>query len=226
MTAPQLPQAREGLFHAAATGDLAGLQEALKTWHSHERDEHGWTPLMLSAAGGHVACIKHLCHISDPRLTTPQGYTPLMLACDSGNLRCVELLQPLSPLNFQDIDGCTALMRAAYKGSSAIVELLLPGSAPDLMNTQGWSALMIATRLGHLECVKTLLPHSNLMLFDMNGRGLRELAGAQDNPVLTELIEKSVLRCKLQHFEPATPSLTPRPTQLLQRPSTAPQLGS
>ena len=66
---------------AAHVGDVETLQHVLTPDSVNLLSEGGWTPLILSAAGGHVEAVKVLLAAGgDPNVADRDGWTPLMFA--------------------------------------------------------------------------------------------------------------------------------------------------
>jgi len=69
--------------YAAQSGNLEGLQEAIKKKKTivNAKDENGWTPLHEGARGGHLEVVKYLVEAgADVNTTNKQGATPLWWA--------------------------------------------------------------------------------------------------------------------------------------------------
>ena len=78
------------LHEACSTGDLEGLEEALKRdLDPNEADPElgGRTPLHIACSRGHKKCVYVLLQAGgDPGARTESGWTPAHCACETGQV--------------------------------------------------------------------------------------------------------------------------------------------
>jgi ankyrin repeat protein len=84
------------LHEAASTGDLIGLQEALKGGRDPNEPDVHWgrrTPLHVACNFGHNKIVYILLkEKADPNLTTDIGWSPAHFACEGGHVSCLQTL--------------------------------------------------------------------------------------------------------------------------------------
>ena len=109
----------------------------------NSRDDHGWTPLTISATLPRASLATFLLNIAsaDPHLRGPKGLTPLHIAVSTGNAKTVEEI-----VKFQtDIDALddfkrSALHYAAAQGNMEIYNALVEaGANAELKDARGWT---------------------------------------------------------------------------------------
>jgi DNA-directed RNA polymerase specialized sigma24 family protein len=85
----------DGLWRAAESGDISGLQAALAgNVDVNSLDAKGYTALIIAIMNGHVGIIRALlAHGANPNTPDSRGATPLRAAYDRGNSDIVLLLQ-------------------------------------------------------------------------------------------------------------------------------------
>jgi RNA polymerase sigma factor (sigma-70 family) len=93
VAAPSKPS--DGLWRAAESGDISGLQAALTgNVDVNSLDAKGHTALIVAIMNGHVGIIRALlAHGANPNTPDSRGTTPLRAAYDRGNSDIVLLLQ-------------------------------------------------------------------------------------------------------------------------------------
>lgn len=173
----------QGLFEAAARGDLAQVERLIEQGvNVNGLAASGRSPLSVAVQGGKLPIMALLLEAgADPNLAdeTEDGQaanSPLMEAAStffaSNRKEMVTLLiQHGADLNQQDAGGKTALMNAMRDADGGVVDTLIQAGAQlDLEDQDGNTALMMALRSG-ATAVADLL-----MQAGASRKGLRELA--------------------------------------------------
>jgi ankyrin repeat protein len=164
--APQLPDPDGTLLAAAAVGDAATVDLALRAGADLEaRDERQRTALLLAVTGDHVEAAKPLVAAgADPDALDDRHDTPWLVTGVTGSVAMVEVLLPANP-DFTIVNryGGISVIPA---GERAHVEYLQRVLQTDIdvnhVNDLGWTALLEAVILGdggprHQETVRVLL---------------------------------------------------------------------
>lgn len=131
-------KAENPAFDSARNGDVAALQNQIRSWNDLEvKNAKGYTLLMLAAYNGREEAVRFLIS---------QG----------------------ANVNFTDLGGNSILMGAAFKGHARIVELLLrAGADRNYKNPKGQNAFQFSNMFGRTE-VSDLLNHSSSQGFVRN----------------------------------------------------------
>ena len=145
------------LFLACSTGDIAGVESALRLKASpNARSEEGLTPILATVwawAGAPIPVIRKLVEAgADLNLARPEcGSTALHIAVIRENLPAIKYIasEPGCDANATDANGHTALQAATWKGNSEAIEALVRYGNADIHagNTES-TPLTIAARLG------------------------------------------------------------------------------
>ncbi|MGA7748958.1 MAG: ankyrin repeat domain-containing protein [Gallionella sp.] len=126
----------------------------------NSRDEHGWTPLMISTFNGkEEVAILLIRSGADVNAKDTAGYGPLHWAAFNGYSEVVKLLvEKRANVNATSKHGLTPLLQAATRGHLITVGQLIAGGANvNLASNDGWTPLHKAAANGHTEVVKLLL---------------------------------------------------------------------
>jgi hypothetical protein len=150
-----------GFVQSAEKGDRKTVQLFIDTGVDiNARDEHGWTPLMISTFNGReeVALLLIRCG-ADVNAKDTAGYGPLHWAAFNGFSEVVKLLvEKRASVNAISKHGLTPLLQAATRGHLITVGQLIAGGANvNLASNDGWTPLHKAAANGHTEVVKLLL---------------------------------------------------------------------
>ena len=124
------------------------------------RDEHGWTPLMISTFNGREEVALLLIRSgADVNAKDNSGYGPMHWAAFKGYTSVVKLLvEKCASVNATSTHGLTPLLQAATRGHLlAAAQLIAAGANVDLASNDGWTPLHKAAANGHIEVVKLLL---------------------------------------------------------------------
>ncbi|MEF3404821.1 ankyrin repeat domain-containing protein [Agromyces sp. CCNWLW203] len=164
--APQLPDADGTLLAAAAGGDAATVDLAIRAGAALEaRDERQRTALLLAVTGDHVEAAKLLVAAgADPDALDDRHDTPWLVTGVTGSVAMAEVLLPANP-DFTIVNryGGISVIPA---GERAHVEYLQRVLQTDIdvnhVNDLGWTALLEAVILGdggprHQQTVRVLL---------------------------------------------------------------------
>lgn len=156
----------DDLNRAASTGDLAGVQEALKKGadcNNHE-SQSGSTPLMDAAYAGNVAIVVALIKArANVNAKDNRGTTVLMHAISpnrhDNSQEVVRLLIGAGAnVNAGKENFDTALIRAVRSGNLEMVKLLIAaGANVRAAGSGGHTALTAAASLGHAQIVGLLI---------------------------------------------------------------------
>jgi ankyrin repeat protein len=167
------------LLHAAATGDLAGVENALRRGaHVDARDGGRRTALLLATHGNHVAVARVLIAAgADVNAKDAVEDSPFLYSGAEGRTEILKLtLLAGADLASTNRYGGTALIPACHHGHVEAVKALLATSIDvDHVNKLGWTALLEAVILGdggpvHTEIVRLLIgARANLTLADREG---------------------------------------------------------
>ena len=124
------------------------------------RDNHGFTLLLLAAAGGKTKCLTYLLErgASLEARNESSGKTPFMHAASSNQIQALEiLLHAGSHIEDRDYNNATSLINAAKGGKVEAVQWLLDhGADINAKDERGKTASDWATINGHTEIVKLL----------------------------------------------------------------------
>lgn len=124
------------------------------------RDEHGWTPLMISSFNGKEKVAELLIRRgANIHAKDTEGYGPLHWAALNGFTGVVKLLvEKRANVNERSKFGLTPLLQAASRGHLITTGQLIAGGADvNLGSSDGWTPLHKAAANGHTETVKLLL---------------------------------------------------------------------
>lgn len=144
------------LIRNAAIGHAT--QVTLLLGHGADPEYLNSLALTLSAANGHLECVKILAPLSDPLADNSEA---LRQAAENGRVECVEFLIPISEAA---ADGSAALCSAAQNGHAECVNALIPKAAA----RNASDALCLAASEGYVECVALLLPISACIAYTIN----------------------------------------------------------
>ncbi len=150
-----IPASNTDFYSAAERGDMAGVRERLvAAADPNERNEHGWTPLMVSVAQQHMATAKLLLESGgDPNQGNLFGRNSLMYAARYGNEPLVRMLldHGANP-NLNESSDPSALSAAAAGGHLRVVRALLEsGADPTTRDADGRTPIEYAEEKGHGE---------------------------------------------------------------------------
>lgn len=167
------------LMRALKTRQLSLALRIMPFSDASQKNEKGWTALMLAADLGLDECARALLPLSDPNACDPNQMTALMHAAKNGHEECVKiLLQAADPLAKNKL-GATALMIAAGWIHPGCVEVLIPHSDLSAANSEGTTALMIAAGRGLVSAVRMMLPFCDPNAANKRGWTALSTAAAQ-----------------------------------------------
>ena len=150
-----IPASNTDFYSAAERGDIAEVRERLvAAADPNERNEHGWTPLMISVAQQHMATAELLLkNGGDPNQGNLFGRNSLMYAARYGNEPLVRmLLEHGANSNLNESSDPSALSAAAAGGHLHVVRLLLEaGADPTTRDADGRTPIEYAEEKGHGE---------------------------------------------------------------------------
>ena len=151
----------KGFIQSAEKGDHKAVLLFLSSGVDIDtRDEHGWTPLMVSTFNGKEEVALLLIRSgADVRAKDTAGYGPLHWAAFNGYSSVVKLLiEKRAHVNERSNHGWTPLLQAASRGHLLTVgQLIAAGAEVNLASNDGWTPLHKAAANGHTEVVKLLL---------------------------------------------------------------------
>jgi ankyrin repeat protein len=192
----------EGLFAAAASGDVVGIAVAIAAKrNANARDGNGRTPLHVAAYRKQYAAMRGLIGGgADPNALDRQQYDIVTIAAVANDLTMLKiaLAGGASARNITSPYRGTALIAAAHLGHADIVKTLIGAGAPlDHVNNLGWTALIEAIVLGdggvhHTETVRALVEAgANVNLADSNGVTPLALARQRGYKEMTDILERA-----------------------------------
>jgi uncharacterized protein len=151
----------KGFVQSAEKGDQKAVLLFLSSGVDIDtRDEHGWTPLMISTFNGKEEVATLLIRSgADVHATDTAGYGPIHWAAFNGYTNVIKLLlEKRAHVNARSNQGWTPLLQAATRGHLLAAGQLIAGGADvNLPSTDGWTPLHKAAANGHIEMVKLLL---------------------------------------------------------------------
>ncbi len=127
----------------------------------NERDNDGYSPLILAACGGNIELVKFfLDHGASLQERNENGDTALLLAAYCGHVDLVAwLLQNGSSLDERNKTGMGLLVSAANGGHIEVVRLILElthNATIEDTDDGGYTALLLAAQRSHVEVVQLL----------------------------------------------------------------------
>ena len=151
----RIPPSNTDFYSAAERGDAAEVSERLATAADpNERNQLGWTPLMISVANQHMATAELLLENgADPNQDNLLGRNSLMFAARYGNEPLVRMLldHGANP-NSNESSHSSALSAAADHGHVRVVRVLLEaGADPTTQDEDGRTPIEYAEAGGHGE---------------------------------------------------------------------------
>lgn len=157
----------------------------------NQKNDVGWTPLMVAAFFGNERIAATLIE-SGARVSAQdnQGYTPLHWSALQGYAKVADLLLRKGAfVNARSKRGITPLIQAAAKGYPGIVKLLLvAGAHVNRADDEGWTPLHKAVSNGHVDVVKLLLGNgADKDARHVKGTSPRDIAKRKDNPEIQVL---------------------------------------
>lgn len=151
----------KGFIQSAERGDQSAVVTFLNSGVDIDtRDEHGWTPLMVSTFNGkEEVALLLIRRGADVRAKDTAGYGPLHWAAFNGYSSVVKLLiEKRANVNERSNHGLTPLLQAASRGHLLVAgQLIAAGADVNLPSNDGWTPLHKAAANGHTEIVKLLL---------------------------------------------------------------------
>ena len=137
------------------------IRESIEEETFNEKNEEGYTPLMLSILGHFNKSFDKLLFAgADVNIKGNVGEQVLHLAAHHSNERVIKkLLDAGAEVNTKDAQGCTPIWYAAQNNNHKNLELLIDAGA-ELNHVDaiyGLSPLMIAAQNGAYQCVDLLL---------------------------------------------------------------------
>lgn len=151
----------KGFVQSAEKGDNKAVLLFLSSGVDIDtRDEHGWTPLMISTFNGREEVATLLIRSgANVHAKDTAGYGPLHWAAFNGYSNVIKLLlEKRAKVNERSNHGWTPLLQAATRGHLLAAGQLIAGGADvNLPSSDGWTPLHKAAANGHAEMVKLLL---------------------------------------------------------------------
>ena len=152
-----------------------------------EKDEEGYTALLLSALLGNIETYKKLISYgANPYAVNYSGYSSFILAAGT-NARLLKYI--LDNKLFKDINektnkGTTALLQACYKGLfSSFLILLQYGADPEVITSKGNNLLHVAVLIRNKKMIKYILKNLKMInpeLRNNDGKRPIDLAKSQE----------------------------------------------
>jgi ankyrin repeat protein len=197
--------AYRGLLAAAATGDIAQLQQQITArTNLNVRDGHGRTPLHVATFMRQRQAVRMLIDAgADTAALDNDRYDAVTIASvadDEDTLRVLLELGASAKLTTSRYDG-TALIAAAHLGHDGVVRQLIQAGAPlDHVNNLHWTALIESIVLGdggprHVATLKALVDAgANTQLTDRQGRTPLALARERGYAPMVDILQRAGAR--------------------------------
>jgi ankyrin repeat protein len=209
-TAQVAPSADErarysGVFAAAATGDAAAVDAALRAGGRVDaRDGHGRTPLHVAAHAGRHDAMRALVRAgADPNALEQDRYDIVTIAAVANDVPTLREALALggSARNVTSRYDGTALIAAAHLGHADVVRLLIGAGAPlDHVNNLGWTALIESIVLGdggarHTDTLRALVEAgADVNLADRGGTSPLALARSRGYDAMSAILVRAGAR--------------------------------
>lgn len=179
----------ENIIAAAAAGKTENVLDFIRNGVStEERDDDGWTPLLMASYYGHVETVRALLnHGADPNGTDWNGGTPLQFAAQNDHDVIVKiLLDKGAYVNARDRFGSTALMEAGRNANLDPLKILLAhGADIHMRDGEGKTVLIDTARRGFLQTMQVLVDNgANVNDRDQYGRTALMVAAERDYPAM------------------------------------------
>ena len=149
------------MINTAILGDAPAMMVELQAGHDpNEQEEHGYTPLLLSANKGHLELAQLLLNSgADPNLSANEGLSPLIAAAMAGHVQVVQLLlETGANPNQADENGWTPIESGVAGASAQVVSALIrAGADVSIGSSSQTDALRQSIESGEVELVKLLL---------------------------------------------------------------------
>ena len=180
----------EGLFAAAARGDVAGIVRLVQGGAPVDaRDGRGRTPLIVAAHEGQRDAMRALVAAgADSNAFDRDRYDIVTIAAVANDVPTLETALAVGgrATNVTSPYDGTALIAAAHLGHDAVVRTLIRAGAPlDHVNNLGWTAVIESSVLGdggtrHVATLRALIDAgANVNLADRSGSTPLALARAR-----------------------------------------------
>ena len=180
----------EGLFAAAARGDVAGIVRLVQGGAPVDaRDGRGRTPLIVAAHEGQRDAMRALVAAgADSNAFDRDRYDIVTIAAVANDVPTLETALAVGgrATNVTSPYDGTALIAAAHLGHDAVVRTLIRAGAPlDHVNNLGWTAVIESIVLGdggtrHVATLRALIDAgANVNLADRSGSTPLALARAR-----------------------------------------------
>jgi len=83
------------LFKATRAGQLDQMKPLIEIAGTEQKNDYGWTPLMMASLWGHLSIVKYLIQQkANIYATGKMGLTPIMLAALQKKTKIVDILYP------------------------------------------------------------------------------------------------------------------------------------
>lgn len=204
------------LFEAASSGNVEGVQQALKKGADINalNSEFRETALHVAVDKSHVAVVDLLlANGANPDIISNQDLTPLILATAMGDssLPVVELLiagkanLSLAPTTGPNAGGAPIHV-ATSKGANAILKRLLAAGTPAITMPNGNTMLHLAAIGGNLETIKILDSTSpSIDVADAKSRTPLHLAAILGNAAVAEALIARGANLEVRDNQDCTP---------------------
>ena len=185
-----------GFAQSAEKGDRKAIQLFLDSGVDiNTRDEHGWTPLMISTFNGREDVALLLIRSgANVNAKDKSGYGPMHWAAFKGYTSVIKLLiERRATVNAISTHGLTPLLQAATRGHlPATAQLIDAGANVNLASHDGWTPLHKAAANGHIEVVKLLLSKGAFPKSEsVDGKTPLEIASKNKHREIVRLLKAS-----------------------------------
>jgi uncharacterized protein len=202
---PETLAAYSGLHAAAAKGDIAAIEGAVRNGAALDAtDPQQRTPLHVAIYTGQHEAVRALLRLgADPNRLEFGRYDIVTIAAVANDLAALKIALDGggNPRAITSIYDGTALIAAAHLGHAEVVRMLIAAGAPlDHVNNLGWTALMESIVLGdggkaHTDTLEALVKAgANIDIPDRDGVTPLSHARRRGFTAMTDILERAGAR--------------------------------
>jgi len=193
--------AYDGLFAAAAKGDVAAIAKRTQGANVNARDKNGRTPIIVAAFMKQQDAMRALAAAgADVNALDSDRYDMVTIAAVANDVPTLEAAIAIGnrASNITSRYDGTALIAASHLGHVEVVRVLIRAGAPlDHVNNLGWTALIESIVLGdggarHTATLRALVDAgANVNIADRNGLTPLHLAQANGYREMSDILSQA-----------------------------------